>query len=292
MGPTASGKTDLAIEIYDKKDIEIISVDSALIYRDMNIGTAKPDLETLKKYPHKLVNIISPEEEYSAQNFIDDSLGCIENAIKNNKTPVLVGGTSFYFNALENGLSNLPASTKKSREYVNNLISNLGLERAYQELKKVDNISAQKIHKNDNQRVSRALEVYYLTDKPLSELQGNKTNYLQNFKVNKFAVMPTREELHQRIKKRFDLMLEQGFVAEVESLREKYNLSLDKPAMRCVGYRQIWQYLDGNLSYEAMREKGIIATRQLSKRQKTWLRSMQNVEFISNFDIEKLLKFC
>jgi tRNA dimethylallyltransferase len=292
MGPTASGKTDLAIEIYDKKDIEIISVDSALIYRDMNIGTAKPDLETLKKYPHKLVNIISPEEEYSAQNFIDDSLGCIENAIKNNKNPVLVGGTSFYFNALENGLSNLPASTKKSREYVNNLISNLGLERAYQELKKVDNISAQKIHKNDNQRVSRALEVYYLTDKPLSELQGNKTNYLQNFKVNKFAVMPTREELHQRIKKRFDLMLEQGFVAEVESLREKYNLSLDKPAMRCVGYRQIWQYLDGNLSYEAMREKGIIATRQLSKRQKTWLRSMQNVEFISNFDIEKLLKFC
>jgi tRNA dimethylallyltransferase len=292
MGPTASGKTDLAIELYDKKDIEIISVDSALIYRDMNIGTAKPDLETLKKYPHKLVNIISPEEEYSAQNFIDDSLGCIENAIKNNKTPVLVGGTSFYFNALENGLSNLPASTKKSREYVNNLISNLGLERAYQELKKVDNISAQKIHKNDNQRVSRALEVYYLTDKPLSELQGNKTNYLQNFKVNKFAVMPTREELHQRIKKRFDLMLEQGFVAEVESLREKYNLSLDKPAMRCVGYRQIWQYLDGNLSYEAMREKGIIATRQLSKRQKTWLRSMQNVEFISNFDIEKLLKFC
>jgi tRNA dimethylallyltransferase len=265
MGPTASGKTDLAIELYDKKDIEIISVDSALIYRDMNIGTAKPDLETLKKYPHKLVNIISPEEEYSAQNFIDDSLGCIENAIKNNKTPVLVGGTSFYFNALENGLSNLPASTKKSREYVNNLISNLGLERAYQELKKVDNISAQKIHKNDNQRVSRALEVYYLTDKPLSELQGNKTNYLQNFKVNKFAVMPTREELHQRIKKRFDLMLEQGFVAEVESLREKYNLSLDKPAMRCVGYRQIWQYLDGNLSYEAMREKGIIATRQLSK---------------------------
>jgi tRNA dimethylallyltransferase len=292
MGPTASGKTDLAIELYDKKDIEIISVDSALIYRDMNIGTAKPDLETLKKYPHKLVNIISPEEEYSAQNFIDDSLGCIENAIKNNKNPVLVGGTSFYFNALENGLSNLPASTKKSREYVNNLISNLGLERAYQELKKVDNISAQKIHKNDNQRVSRALEVYYLTDKPLSELQGNKTNYLQNFKVNKFAVMPTREELHQRIKKRFDLMLEQGFVAEVESLREKYNLSLDKPAMRCVGYRQIWQYLDGNLSYEAMREKGIIATRQLSKRQKTWLRSMQNVEFISNFDIEKLLKFC
>jgi tRNA dimethylallyltransferase len=292
MGPTASGKTDLAIELYDKKDIEIISVDSALIYRDMNIGTAKPDLETLKKYPHKLVNIISPEEEYSAQNFIDDSLGCIENAIKNNKTPVLVGGTSFYFNALENGLSNLPASTKKSREYVNNLISNLGLERAYQELKKVDNISAQKIHKNDNQRVSRALEVYYLTDKPLSELQGNKTNYLQNFKVNKFAVMPTREELHQRIKKRFDLMLEQGFVAEVESLREKYNLSLDKPAMRCVGYRQIWQYLDGNLSYEAMREKGIITTRQLSKRQKTWLRSMQNVEFISNFDIEKLLKFC
>ena len=290
MGPTASGKTDLAIKISKKINSRLISVDSALIYQGMDIGTAKPDTETLKAHPHYLIDICKPSDTYSAQDFVNDATHQIELAFSQNKLPILVGGTSFYFNALEHGLSDLPESTPESREKYNQLVKVKGLDALYQSLQKIDPIAAQRIHANDSQRITRALEVFNISGKTLSELQGKKQGGL-NCIIKKIILMPDRSELHQRIETRFHLMMEQGFMDEVRVLRTNTALHQDLPSIRCVGYRQAWQFLNNEIDEAEMIERSIIATRQLCKRQSTWLRSQTQGLKLKTADIEKAVNF-
>ncbi|MDB3972518.1 tRNA (adenosine(37)-N6)-dimethylallyltransferase MiaA [Candidatus Thioglobus sp.] len=290
MGPTASGKTDLAIKISKKINSRLISVDSALIYQGMDIGTAKPDTETLKAHPHYLIDICEPSDTYSAQDFVNDATHQIELAFSQNKLPILVGGTSFYFNALEHGLSDLPESTPESREKYNQLVKEKGLDALYQSLQKIDPIAAQRIHANDSQRITRALEVFNISGKTLSELQGKKQGGL-NCIIKKIILMPDRSELHQRIKTRFHLMMEQGFMDEVRVLRTNTAIHQDLPSIRCVGYRQAWQFLNNEIDEAEMIERSIIATRQLCKRQSTWLRSQTQGLKLKTADIEKAVNF-
>ena len=290
MGPTASGKTDLAIKISKKINSRLISVDSALIYQGMDIGTAKPDTETLKAHPHYLIDICKPSDTYSAQDFVNDATHQIELAFSQNKLPILVGGTSFYFNALEHGLSDLPESTPESREKYNQLVKEKGLDALYQSLQKIDPIAAQRIHANDSQRITRALEVFNISGKTLSELQGKKQGGL-NCIIKKIILMPDRSELHQRIETRFHLMMEQGFMDEVRVLRTNTALHQDLPSIRCVGYRQAWQFLNNEIDEAEMIDRSIIATRQLCKRQSTWLRSQTQGLKLKTADIEKAVNF-
>ena len=290
MGPTASGKTDLAIKISKKINSRLISVDSALIYQGMNIGTAKPDTETLKAHPHYLIDICKPSDTYSAQDFVNDATHQIELAFSQNKLPILVGGTSFYFNALEHGLSDLPESTPESREKYNQLVKEKGLDALYQSLQKIDPIAAQRIHANDSQRITRALEVFNISGKTLTKLQGKKQGGL-NCIIKKIILMPDRSELHQRIETRFHLMMEQGFMDEVRVLKTNTALHQDLPSIRCVGYRQAWQFLNNEIDEAEMIERSIIATRQLCKRQSTWLRSQTQGLKLKTADIEKTVDF-
>ncbi len=290
MGPTASGKTDLAIKISQKINSRLISVDSALIYQGMDIGTAKPDTETLKAHPHFLIDICKPSDTYSAQDFVNDATHQIELAFSQNKLPILVGGTSFYFNALEHGLSDLPESTPESREKYNQLVKVKGLDALYQSLQKIDPIAAQRIHANDSQRITRALEVFDISGKTLTELQGKKQGGL-NCVIKKIILMPDRSELHQRIETRFHLMMEQGFMEEVRVLKTNTALHQDLPSIRCVGYRQAWQFLNNEIDEAEMIERSIIATRQLCKRQSTWLRSETQGLKLKTADIEKAVNF-
>jgi tRNA dimethylallyltransferase len=290
MGPTASGKTDLAIKISQKINSRLISVDSALIYQGMDIGTAKPDTETLKAHPHFLIDICKPSDTYSAQDFVNDATHQIELAFSQNKLPILVGGTSFYFNALEHGLSDLPESTLESREKYNQLVKVKGLDALYQSLQKIDPIAAQRIHANDSQRITRALEVFDISGKTLTELQGKKQGGL-NCVIKKIILMPDRSELHQRIETRFHLMMEQGFMEEVRVLKTNTALHQDLPSIRCVGYRQAWQFLNNEIDETEMIERSIIATRQLCKRQSTWLRSETQGLKLKTADIEKAVNF-
>ena len=290
MGPTASGKTDLAIQLAQRFNARIISVDSALIYRGMDIGTAKPDAETLKNYPHQLIDICNPEEPYSAFDFVKNATTEIQLAFDNEQTPILVGGTSFYFNALEYGLSNLPESTPQSKAKFNQLLAQKGVAELHKRLENIDPKSAQRIHPNDAQRITRALEVFELSQKTLSELRGNKQLGL-NYPIKKIILMPERAKLHRRIEQRFLSMMDNGFLADVKRLKQKPNLHENLPAIRCVGYRQAWQYLNGELNKVAMIEKSIIATRQLCKRQSTWLRSEENSLILEVPDVDKILAF-
>jgi tRNA dimethylallyltransferase len=290
MGPTASGKTDLAIKISKKINSRLISVDSALIYQGMDIGTAKPDTKTLKAHPHYLIDICKPSDTYSAQDFVNDATHQIELAFSQNKLPILVGGTSFYFNALEHGLSNLPESTPESREKFNQLVKEKGLDSLYQSLQKIDPIAAQRIHANDSQRIIRGLEVFNISGKTLSELQGKKQGGL-NCIIKKIILMPDRSELHQRIETRFHLMMEQGFMDEVRVLKTNTALHQDLPSIRCVGYRQAWQFLNNEIDEAEMIERSIIATRQLCKRQSTWLRSQTQGLKLKTADIKKTVNF-
>ena len=292
MGPTASGKTDLAIELSQKFKARLISVDSALIYKGMDIGAAKPDTNTLINYPHHLIDICDPAEAYSAYDFAKDAKVQIETAFNNDETPILVGGTSFYFNALEYGLSNLPESTTESREKFNQLLKDRGSAELHNDLAKIDIKAANRIHPNDSQRVTRALEVFDLSGKTLSELQGNKKPGIGiDYPIKKIILMPERSELHQRIERRFLSMLDNGFIAEVERLKQNPNLHEDLPSIRCVGYRQAWQYLNGEIDKSTMIEKAIIATRQLCKRQSTWLKSESNALLLKTNDVEVAMKF-
>ena len=286
MGPTAAGKTDFALKLVDQLDCEIISVDSALIYQDMDIGTAKPDPVTLKKYPHHLVNIIDPLESYSVASFRVQALELIAAIQERKKIPLLVGGTMLYFNALEKGLSKLPPSDPELRQQLETIVKEKGINYLHEQLQKVDPESAERINKNDPQRILRALEVEKLSGISLSQHHKNQAQEKLPFKAVKLCVYKQdRTELHARIEKRFHLMLEDGFVDEVQKLREKYPaLKPNLPSMRCVGYRQVWQYLEGQFTYEQMMEKGIVATRQLAKRQLTWLRSMENISWL---DLER-----
>ena len=290
MGPTASGKTDLAIQLADKFKTRIISVDSALIYKGMDIGTAKPNKTILEKYPHHLIDICNPEDTYSAFDFVHDANKQIETAFKNGETPILVGGTSFYFNALEHGLSNLPESTKKSKEKFNQLHQEKGSATLHKDLKQIDPKAANRIHPNDSQRITRALEVFELSGKTLSELQGNKQPSI-NYPIKKIILMPERAELHRRIEARFLSMMENGFLEEAKTLKQNPNLHENLPSIRCVGYRQAWQYLNNEINEATMIEKAVIATRQLCKRQSTWLRSEKNALILTTNNIEATMQF-
>jgi len=280
MGPTAAGKTDLAIECVEQLNCELISVDSALVYREMNIGTAKPDAQTLARAPHKLIDIIDPTESYSAANFREDALNEIKAIINRGKIPVLVGGTMLYYKALQEGLSELPAADENVRLQLEADAQYLGWQAMHERLAKVDPVSAQRIHPNDPQRIQRALEVFEISGKTLTEFWQQQSAQSLPYNLIKIAFFPeNRDVLKQRIAQRFYQMLELNFIDEVEVLRARGDLNLDLPSMRCVGYRQAWEYLDGLMSYKEMSERAIIATRQLAKRQLTWLRKEQNCNF-------------
>ncbi|MEC7480133.1 MAG: tRNA (adenosine(37)-N6)-dimethylallyltransferase MiaA [Pseudomonadota bacterium] len=290
MGPTASGKTGLALDIAAKVESEVISVDSALVYKGMDIGTAKPTQEEQAGVVHHLIDIIDPVQSYSVSQFVNDTNALIGDILARGKVPILAGGTMMYFNALINGISPLPKSDETIRDEITQQAQRLGWSKLHDELRGVDPISGERIHPNDPQRITRALEVYRSTGKTLTHWQqqeGEKCPY----NIAQFAIAPAdRAVLHERIATRFDLMLEQGFENEVVKLYERSDLHEDLPSIRSVGYRQMWQYLDGQLSYAEMRERGIIATRQLAKRQLTWLRGWEQVTWLDTFANDNLTK--
>ena len=272
MGPTASGKTDLAIQLRQHLPIEVISVDSALIYRGMDIGTAKPSKAELALVPHRLIDICDPSESYSAANFRTDALREMQEISAQGKIPLLVGGTMLYYKALLEGLSPLPSADEKVRSEIEAKAALIGWGGLHQELSKIDPISAQRINPNDSQRINRALEVFYLTGKTLTELTAQKGEALP-YDILQFAIAPEqREVLHLRIEQRFHKMIELGFQQEVEKLYRRPDLNENLPSIRCVGYRQMWEYLRGDYNHDEMVFRGICATRQLAKRQITWLR--------------------
>ncbi len=293
MGPTASGKTDLVIELVKNKSlpVEIISVDSAMVYRGMDIGTGKPSKEELAIVPHHLIDIRDPSDPYSAADFREDALKLIVDITKRGKIPLLVGGTLLYFRALEKGLSPLPSADPIIREKLLKEAREIGWEAMHQRLAKIDPSAANRIHPNDPQRIQRALEVYEITNKPMSELFKDKSlqvnESLQSndlnlqYKIHSFALVPRdRKFLHDRIAKRFLKMLELGLLEEVKHLFNRGDLHANLPAIRSVGYRQVWQYLAGEISYDDMVLKAMTATRQLAKRQLTWLRSLDNINWL------------
>ena len=272
MGPTASGKTDLAIQLRQHLPVEVISVDSALIYRGMDIGTAKPSKAELALAPHRLIDICDPAESYSAANFRTDALREMQEISAQGKIPLLVGGTMLYYKALLEGLSPLPSADEKVRSEIEAKAILIGWGGLHQELSKIDPISAQRINPNDSQRINRALEVFYLTGKTLTELTTQKGEALP-YDILQFAIAPEqREVLHLRIEQRFHKMIELGFQQEVEKLYRRPDLNENLPSIRCVGYRQMWEYLRGDYDHDEMVFRGICATRQLAKRQITWLR--------------------
>ena len=272
MGPTASGKTDLAIQLRQQLPVEVISVDSALIYRGMDIGTAKPSKAELALAPHRLIDICDPAESYSAMNFRHDALREMRDITAQGKIPLLVGGTMLYYKALLEGLSPLPSADEKVRSEIEAKAALIGWGGLHQELSKIDPISAQRINPNDSQRINRALEVFYLTGKTLTELTAQKGEALP-YDILQFAIAPEqREVLHLRIEQRFHKMIELGFQQEVEKLYRRPDLNENLPSIRCVGYRQMWEYLRGDYDHDEMVFRGICATRQLAKRQITWLR--------------------
>lgn len=279
MGPTASGKTDLACELLSAYPFELVSVDSAMIYRGMDIGTAKPTDEELVKAPHHLINIKDPVESYSAAQFCEDTRALCDHIVMQGKFPLLVGGTMMYFNALQRGLSDLPEANPELRSQLELEAQQQGWPFLHQRLLHIDPETAQRIHAHDAQRIQRALEVYLLTGKTLSELIATK-KHASHYQFVNLALLPEqRSWLHERIAHRFTHMLQMGFVAEVEALLAKWPLHEGLPAMRCVGYRQVLQYLQGEYDYPMLQEKGIAATRQLAKRQLTWLRHWDNATF-------------
>nr|WP_303648474.1 tRNA (adenosine(37)-N6)-dimethylallyltransferase MiaA [Shewanella metallivivens] len=282
MGPTASGKTALAIDMATQHNCEIISVDSALIYRGMDVGSAKPTAQELAIAPHRLIDILDPSESYSAADFRRDALTAIAEIIARGNTPLLVGGTMMYFKALLDGLSPLPSANETIRQQILLQAETQGWESLHQELCEIDPVAGQRIHPNDPQRLSRALEVYRISGKTMTELTQTKSAALP-YDVVQFAIAPNdRKVLHELIAKRFNIMLEQGFIDEVATLKARGDLHLDMPSMRCVGYRQCWQYLDNEFDHATMVEKATAATRQLAKRQLTWLRSWPDLQWLES----------
>lgn len=273
MGPTASGKTGLAVELCERFPLEIISVDSALVYRGMDIGTAKPDQQTLQKAPHRLIDILDPVESYSAADFCSDALREMRQITASGKVPLLVGGTMLYFRALEHGLSDLPAADEDVREHLERQAAEIGWPAMHDILAQKDPQAAARIHPNDPQRIQRALEVIHVSGRSMSDLQADTSGDALNYRIHKIIVSPAdRAALHQRIEQRFDLMLKEGFLDEMKALHSRSDLNANLPSMRAVGYRQAWDWLEERLTFEQMRERAIIATRQLAKRQLTWLR--------------------
>jgi tRNA dimethylallyltransferase len=272
MGATATGKTDLAVEIAKRFPVELISVDSALIYRGMDIGTAKPDAKLLSQVPHFLIDIIDPAEYYSAWYFVQDARQLIREIKLRGNIPLLVGGTMMYYHALENGLNELPVADASIREKLNDEACRIGWAAMHNRLSTIDPVSASRIKPGDSQRIQRALEVFEVSGQALSDLQNKESEGLDMQVTRIILNADDRAQLHSRIEQRFEEMIQQGFIDEVAGLRMRGDLNLDMPSMRCVGYRQVWQYLEGNLSREEMIYKAVVATRQLAKRQMTWLR--------------------
>ncbi|MCW6601451.1 tRNA (adenosine(37)-N6)-dimethylallyltransferase MiaA [Yersinia ruckeri] len=289
MGPTASGKTALSIALRQRLPVELISVDSALIYRGMDIGTAKPSAEELALAPHRLIDIRDPAESYSVADFRKDALKEMDEITAAGRIPLLVGGTMLYFKALLDGLSPLPSADPAVRQRIEQQAAELGWERLHQQLAEVDPVSAARIHPNDPQRLSRALEVFFISGKTLTELTKISGETLA-YQVHQFAIAPaSRELLHQRIELRFRQMLDAGFETEARALFNRGDLHTDLPAIRCVGYRQMWSYLSGEIDYDEMVFRGICATRQLAKRQITWLRGWDSVHWLDSDKPEQAL---
>ncbi len=279
MGPTASGKTALAIALAQDFPIEIISVDSALVYRDMDIGTAKPNAAELAACPHHLIDVISPEESYSAARFCQEALQRMDEIRSRGRIPLLAGGTMLYFKALLEGLSSLPAADPELRADIEQQAAQLGWPAMHQLLAQLDPDAAARLKPNDAQRIQRALEIVRLTGQALAQAYEQKPPHQLNFRPIALSLEPgDRAVLHQRIAQRFRLMLEQGLVDEVETLQQRYTLTPNMPSMRCVGYRQVWQYLDGDIPKAELCDRGIFATRQLAKRQLTWLRGFEHIQ--------------
>lgn len=274
MGPTASGKTDIAVKLVQELPCEIISVDSAMVYRGMDIGTAKPDAEVLSVAPHRLIDICDPGEAYSAAQFAEDARLEMDEISARGKIPLLVGGTFLYFRALYEGLSPLPSADPELREQIETEAKEVGWAEMHQKLQSVDPDAAKRIHPNDPQRIQRALEIYELTGETMSDLLAREKVRDFPYNVSKLIIAPEdRANLHERITLRFNQMIDNGLVNEVTGLYERGDLHKDLPSIRAVGYRQVWSYLKGELKHDEMIERGIIATRQLAKRQFTWLRS-------------------
>ncbi|MDT8321928.1 MAG: tRNA (adenosine(37)-N6)-dimethylallyltransferase MiaA [Xanthomonadales bacterium] len=287
MGPTASGKTALAIELRERFPLDIVSVDSALVYRGMDIGTAKPDAQTLARAPHALIDIREPTENYSAAEFRTDALRVMARITAGGRVPLLAGGTMLYFKALARGLAPLPAANPGLRARIEREAAEVGWRTMHAGLADKDPQAAARIHPNDPQRIQRALEVIEMTGRRLSELQQTHEEREFDYRVLRLIVCPQpRSVLHERIAKRFELMLGQGFLDEVSSLRARGDLDRDMPSMRCVGYRQAWAFLEGELTRAEMVSKGVAATRQLAKRQLTWLRQESGALWYDSDDSE------
>ncbi|UCJ19057.1 tRNA (adenosine(37)-N6)-dimethylallyltransferase MiaA [Pseudomonas sp. MM211] len=294
MGPTAAGKTDLALALAQVLPCELVSVDSALVYRGMDIGTAKPDKATLEAFPHHLVDIRDPADAYSAAEFRCDALAVMAEITARGRIPLLVGGTMLYFKALFDGLADMPAANAEVRGELDARGQREGWGALHEALRAVDPQSAARIHPNDPQRLVRALEVFQVSGMTMTELRRRQNEASSGearfpYTVAQLAIAPAqRQMLHERIAQRFDLMLEQGFVAEVERLHQRGDLHAELPSIRAVGYRQVWEHLEGRLSAPLMREQGVIATRQLAKRQFTWLRSWENLHWLDSLDCDNL----
>lgn len=278
MGPTASGKTAVAVQLATTLPCEIISVDSALVYKGMDIGTAKPDAETLARAPHHLINIIEPHESYSAARFRDDALALMREITERGNIPLLVGGTMLYFKSLVEGLNDLPEADSTVRLIIETMAEEEGWPAVHEKLRKVDPETAARLEPNDSQRVQRALEIYYITGKSMTDLLKKPKYVYFPYTPIRIALLPgDRAALHDRIALRFEQMVDAGLVDELRALRDEYALEPDMPSMRCVGYRQAWDFLGDRISRAELLEQGIAATRQLAKRQLTWLRSMDNL---------------
>ena len=290
LGPTASGKSALAAKVAERLPVEIVSMDSALVYRGMDIGTAKPGAALRAQVPHHLVDIIDPDQSYSAGRWREDAVKTILDVLDRKAIPLLVGGTMLYYRALTSGLDALPQADARIRAEIDAQAARAGWPAQHAELEKVDPKTAQRIAPNDAQRIQRALEVWRITGKPLSALQGIAGKDLP-FELKGVALIPERALLHQKIKTRFEAMLQLGLIDEVKGLKKKYRLSAAMPSMRAVGYRQVWEYLEGRYDKEALKERAVAATRQLAKRQLTWLRSFTDLPALDSGDaaLDRLL---
>jgi len=287
MGPTASGKTAVAAQLAATLPCEIISVDSALVYRGMDIGTAKPDAELLRRAPHHLIDVIEPHESYSAAKFRDDALALMREITERGNIPLLVGGTMLYFKALVEGLNDLPEADSTIRLIIETMADEEGWPGVHEKLRRIDPDTAARLEPTDAQRIQRALEIYYITGKSMTDLLKKPKYVYFPYTPIRIALTPgDRAALHERIAQRFEAMLEAGLIDELRRLREEYGLEPDMPSMRCVGYRQAWDFLDNRISRAELLEQGIAATRQLAKRQLTWLRGMDNVTEFDCLDPE------
>lgn len=295
MGPTAAGKTDTAMALHERLGHELISVDSAMVYRGMDIGSAKPSAAELARAPHRLIDIRDPAEPYSAADFREDALQEMRQISAAGSVPLLVGGTMLYFKRLVEGVSNLPAADAAIRQRLEAIRQHEGLAALHRMLAEVDAASAQRIHPNDPQRLMRALEVYYVSGRPMSELWAEQQPETFPWRVMSIALAPSdRQLLHNRIAVRFKTMLAEGLIDEVAALKQRTDIHLGLPAMKSVGYRQVWDYLDGKYDENELIERGVIATRQLAKRQLTWLRSWPSLTWVDSQQpdvLDKVLKF-